>query len=323
MKKVSIVIPCYNEEEMLPLYFKAVDPVIKKIKDYSFDFVLVNDGSKDNTLQVMNNLYIKRDDIIVCSLSRNFGQNPAFSAGLKVCDGDYAIMMDSDLQDPVELITQICEKFSEGYEVVNPHRADRTTDSYIKRKTAGMFYRFINKLEGKEVAPENVNCFRGISRRVIDEINNLSEVDRQIRTEIPFVGYKTCTLDFKRSNRSAGESKYNMSKMFLLAFDNISATTAKPLYTPIKVGSVMTGVFGGLFLISLVLMILTWCDVGGLVSEYYIIFPLFLMTTIFFACSIIVFFIGIVSLYLHNILINTRNRPNHIIDIVKKPEDKK
>lgn len=323
MKKVSIILPCYNEEKALPYYFEAVDPIIKEIKDYEFDFVLVNDGSKDKTLEVMNDLYNKRNDIIVVSLSRNFGQNPAFSAGLKSCDGDYCIMMDSDLQDPVTLIKDICDKFSEGYEVVNPHRADRSTDGYVKRKTAGMFYRFINKLEGKEVAPENVNCFRGLSRRAIDEINKLSESDRQVRTEVPFVGFKTCNVDFTRAVRSAGESKYNMSKMFTLAFDNISSTTAKPLYFPIKCGVILSSIFGFLFLGLLTLMILAWCRVQAIGNIYHIIFPLFIVDSVFLACSIIIFFIGIIGIYLHNILINTRNRPNHIIDIIKTPSDKK
>ncbi len=323
-KKVSIILPCYNEEQALPYYFEAVDPVIKNITDYSFEFVLVNDGSKDNTLEVMNDLYNKRNDIVVVSLSRNFGQNPAFSAGLKVCSGDYAILMDSDLQDPVTLISDICNKFSEGYEVVNPHRADRKTDSLIKRKTAGMFYRFINKIEGKNVAPENVNCFRGLSRRVIDEINALEEKDRQIRTEVPYVGYKTCQLDFRREKRSAGDSKYNMSKMFNLAFDNISSTTAKPLYYPIKFGAIM----GGITLLSsigLTIWYIIYLFYNNFfeISVGYTLQIVSIISWILFGVNVIIFFIGIIGIYLHNILINTRNRPNHIIDIIKRPEDKK
>ncbi|MDY3890209.1 MAG: glycosyltransferase family 2 protein [Bacilli bacterium] len=322
MKKVSIILPCYNEEKALGLYFEAVDPFIKEIKDYKFDFVLVNDGSKDNTLNVMNDLYLSRNDITIVSLSRNFGQNPAFSAGLEVCEGDYAILMDADLQDPVELIAKICEKFSEGYEVVNPHRADRSTDSYFKRKTAEMFYKFTNKIEGKEVAPENVNCFRGISRRAIDMINSLDEKDRFIRSEVTFVGYKSCLIDFKREKRSAGESKYNVSKLFTHAFDNISTTTSNPLYFPIKFGAVSSFFCGFIDLTLLILLILSWCDVLSIGMGYTVIFTLFIAFTIFFGVSIIIFFIGIIGIYLHNILINTRNRPSYIIDIVKKPKEK-
>ena len=322
MKKVSIIIPCYNEEKALPLYFEAVDPIIKSIKDFSFNFVLVNDGSKDNTLEVMNKLHETRKDIVICSFSRNFGQNSAFSAGLKVCDGDFAILMDSDLQDPVELIAPICEKFSEGYEVVNPHRADRSSDSFFKRVTAGMFYKFINKIDPKNALPENVNCFRGLSRRAIDIINSLGESDRFLRTEIAFVGLKTAYIDFKREKRSAGDSKYNISKLFNHAFDNISTATSTPLYFPIKFGFVSTCLTGLAFLAMLIFMILCWCNVSPFTSVGNILMPIFIVCSVFLAMSVIIFFIGIVAIYMHNILINTRNRPNYVIEILKREGDK-
>ena len=173
MKSISIILPCYNEEEALPLYFQNVDPIIKEIKDYNFNFILVNDGSKDKTLEVMNELYQKRDDIEIVNLARNFGQNPAIYAGLSVCDSDFTIVMDADLQDPVELIKTITEKFSEGYDVVSPHRANRKSDTWFKRTTAGLFYKFVNAIEGKKVIPENVNAFRGVSRRVVKLFNEL------------------------------------------------------------------------------------------------------------------------------------------------------
>ena len=163
MKTVSIIVPCYNEEQSLPLYFEAVDNVLKDVKDYDVDFILVNDGSKDKTQEVIEDLYNKRDDINYVRLSRNFGQNPALTAGLDASTSDYVIMMDADLQDPVELITAILEAFSQGYEVVSPHRTSRETDGWFKRVTAGAFYKFVNRLEGKQIVPENVNCFRGLS----------------------------------------------------------------------------------------------------------------------------------------------------------------
>ena len=319
MPKISIIIPCYNEETSLPLYFECVNTVINNIKDYEFEFVLVNDGSNDNTLSVMNDLYNQRNDIMIVSLSRNFGQNAAFSAGLKVCNGDYAITMDSDLQDPVNLIQKIAEKFSEGYEVVNPHRVDRSTDSFFKRKSASFFYKFINKIEGKTIAPENVNCFRGLSRRVIDEINNLTEQDRYLRTEASFVGYKTCMIDFKREKRVAGESKYNASKLFIHAFDNISTMTQKPLYFPIQFGAISSVLTFINMIIFFILFIISCVNYYFYNVAYG---PLFIVSVILFVTSLIIFFIGIIGLYLHNVLINTRNRPNYIIDIIKKQEDK-
>lgn len=320
MKTISVVIPCYNEEESLPLYFKAVDPVIAKIENYKFDFVLVNDGSKDKTLDVMNELYMNRDDITIVNESRNMGQNAALHAGLITAKGDYVVMMDVDLQDPVEILVEIAKKFDEGYEVVNPHRASRKTDSWFKRTTAGIFYKFINALEGKKVIPENVNCFRGISRRAVEAINALPEKDRFYVSIIPLVGFKTCYIDFERQKRDAGKSKYSFSKLFTHAFNLISTTTSKPLYFPIKFGAISMALTG---LTSLVFLILMW--VFKISSEYpnQLYQFLFFLFFILFACSVVIFFIGIIALYLHNILINTRQRPTTFIDQVYRPEDKK
>lgn len=311
MKKISVIIPCYNEEKVLPAYFEAVDKIIPTLENYVLDFFLVNDGSSDDTLNVMKEISRKRKDVFIVNLSRNFGQNPAFAAGLKSCDGDYAIMMDSDLQDPVELICEISKKFDEGYEVVNPHRVNRMKDSAFKRTSAGLFYMIINALEGKKVIPENVNCFRGISRRVIDEINSLSEKDRYILSEVPLVGFKTCYIDFARNERSAGASKYNLNKMVRYAFDNMSTATSSPLYWPMKCGLFASIILFVLMILFLVLM---------LVNQNIAIFStLFIAFVIFFSASVLLCFIGILGIYLHNVLINTRNRPTYVIDEVIAP----
>ena len=149
MEKISIVIPCYNEEEAIEIYFSKIDEYINKIEDFKFEFVLVNDGSKDKTLDILKRIHSKRDDVTIVNLSRNFGQMPAISAGLYTCKGDFAIIMDADLQDPLYMIEKIAAKFKEGYDVVNPHRIDRKKDSSLKRNTAGFFYKFVNKIEGK------------------------------------------------------------------------------------------------------------------------------------------------------------------------------
>jgi len=318
MKTVSIILPCYNEEESLPIYFKAVDPVINNISNYQFEFILVNDGSKDNTLQVMEQLYAQRNDVTIVNETRNFGQNAAFTAGLLVCNSDYAIMMDADLQDPVSLLKDICEKFDEGYEVVNPHRASRKTDSWFKRTTAGMFYKFINKLEGKKIVPENVNCFRGLSKRAYQIINNLPEKDRYYVCLVPLVGFKSINVDFKRDKREAGESKYNVKKLFTHAFNIISCSTSSPLYLPIKFGTISSCLFGLLFLIFFIMEICQCCNC----FYYPWLFITFITSLVLFAASVIIFFIGILSLYMHNVVINTRNRPATIIDYVKRFDQK-
>lgn len=314
MKTVQIVIPCYNEESVLPLYFEAIDPVLKEIPDYEVGFVLVNDGSKDGTWNVMDEIRRKRTDVTIVNLSRNYGQNPALTAGLSVTTADYVIMMDADLQDPVVLVKEICQKFSEGYDVVSPHRASRETDTKFKRDTAALFYHFTNRIEGKQVLPPNVNCFRGLSRRAVDAILALPEKDRLLVNEIPLVGFRGCQIDFRREQRAAGKSKYNVNKMINYAFDIISSGTAKPLYLPIKAGAVLTAFFA---FTSLVLLVFYFLGVYGVLSFFVSPLTIFLILSfVFLGFSLLLFVIGILALYLHNVLINTRNRPTFVIDEV-------
>ena len=320
MKKTTIVVPCYNEEEALPLYFKAVDPVLKKIEDYEFDFILIDDGSKDHTWDVMNRLYNERNDITILKESRNYGQQNALFTALYYAKGDYVITMDVDLQDPVELIREICEKFTEGYDMVNPKRACRKEDSFLKRTTAGMFYHLVNSLEGKEIIPENVNNFRGMSRRVIDTINEMSEKDKNVITMASFVGFKTCEVDFSRAKRDAGKTKYSFKRLFQVAFDIISSCTSRPLYFPVMFGGFFSIFFS---LSSLVLFLLYIVEQAGAIRSYGQISLWMLISFVFLGFSILSLFVGIIGVYLRSVLINTRNRPMAIIDTIKTKEEKK
>lgn len=320
MKTVSIILPCYNEETVLPYYFEAVDKVLPTIEGFSFDFILVNDGSKDKTLETMEKLYQERNDINIVNLSRNFGQNPALTAGLASSKSDYVIMMDADLQDPITMISKICDKFAQGYDVVNPHRASRKTDTRFKRNSAAFFYRFTNSLEGKEVLPSNVNCFRGLSRRAVDRIMALPEKDRLLVNEIPLVGFKTCQTDFEREKRRAGKSKYNVKKMVNYAFDIISSGTTKPLYLPIKAGAILTAFFSFAFVMLLLFYFLGHFQVLTFDIQPLVLF--LILAGIFLGVSILLFFIGILALYLHNVVINTRDRPTYCIDYIFRKEDK-
>lgn len=317
MNTISIILPCYNEEESLDLYFKEVDNYLKSIEDFSFNFILVNDGSTDKTLDVIKRLYDNRDDISYISLSRNFGQVPALLAGLDYSKSDYVIMMDVDLQDPLSLIGEIVSKFKEGYEVVNPHRTNRLKDGFIKRKTASFFYKFINKLEGKTVVENNVNCFRGLSKRVVDEIKNSPEKDKYLLGIIKYVGFKTCTIDFKREERQTGQSKYNLKKMTKYALDNISSTTSNPLYYAIKFTAFILPLSICFFISMLVLFILSYPSID-IITNYSLYSILFIISCCLLFSSVILLFISIISIYLHNILINTRNRKTYIIEEEKR-----
>ena len=318
MKTVTIITPCYNEEATIEIFLKTLDLIVHDIEGYQFEYLFVNDGSKDKTLSVLEEQYRKRNDITIVNEARNFGQEPALYAGLKSAKGDYVICRDCDLQDNPSILPQICAKFSQGYDIVNPHRADRKKDSFFKRTTAAMFYNFINKVEGREAFPRNVNLFRGLSRRAVDTILALPESDRHFRVEYAYVGLKTATVEFVRGKRSAGESKYNLKALFNHAFNQLSSGTSRPLFLPILFGAGLT-FFNGLgFFVFLILFILANCSVlyGGWIT------PLFIVFSIFLSRSILRIVRGVSMLYQHNILLNTRNRPTSVIEFVKRPEDK-
>jgi len=323
MKTVSIILPCYQEQDSLPLYFKAADEALKGLRDkYDFNFILINDGSKDKTLEVMEKLYEERDDITVLSLSRNFGQNPALTAGLEEADSDFVITMDVDLQDPVNLIPDILHALDEeGYDVVNPHRASRKKDTFIKRTTAKMFYSFLNKIEGRKVIPENVNLYRGFSRRAYKEVLALPEKDRYLINEVPFVGYKIKQIDYARGERSADETKYSLKKLFDVAFSVLSTGTSRPLFLPMVFSVFLFGFFFLAFLTFLVFFLLGNLGIGPFLLSW--VTPCFILTGVLSGLSLFSFFFGIYGLYLHNILLNTRERPTYILDFKKEKGKKK
>jgi dolichol-phosphate mannosyltransferase len=309
MKKISIVVPMYNEEKVIPLFFAEINRVLSTLPQYQFELVVVNDGSKDQTLSLLKAQQAKQSNLIIVNLSRNFGHEPAVAAGIKTATGDAIIPMDADLQDPPILIAELLKKFEEGFEVVNAKRKGRHEDSFFKRFSAIKFYQFIAKLSGKIKIPQNVGHFRLISRRVADEVNRLSERNRVFRIEVPFVGFKTTEVLFDRPKRAAGETHYNLQSMMKLAVDAIASTTSVPLIWPVQV---WIGV-SVIFLFSVIAQI-----VAGI---FFLLEPnihlLWLVTNIIILMFVLLFFVlSILSLYLSRVFIETQNRPFYLIDQV-------
>ncbi len=309
MKLISIVVPMYNEEKVVPLFFAEINKVLQNIKNYQFEIVVVNDGSKDQTLALLKAQQTFQKNLIIVNLSRNFGHEPAVAAGIKTAKGDAIIPMDSDLQDPPTLIQSLLSKFEEGFEVVNAKRKARHEDTFFKRFSAIKFYQFVAKLSGKVKIPQNVGHFRLISRRVADEVNRLSERNRVFRIEVPFVGFKTTEVLFDRPKRVAGETHYNLKSMLKLAVDAIASTTSAPLVWPVQIFIFVAFTFGLSLLLQLILfftlslseiLMVVWL-LGNII--------LFLFTLLFFVLSIL-------SLYLSRVFTETQNRPFYIIDEV-------
>ncbi len=309
MKLISIVVPMYNEEKVVPLFFAEMNKVLQNIKNYQFEIVVVNDGSKDQTLALLKAQQTFQKNLIIVNLSRNFGHEPAVAAGIKTAKGDAIIPMDSDLQDPPTLIQSLLSKFEEGFEVVNAKRKGRHEDTFFKRFSAIKFYQFVAKLSGKVKIPQNVGHFRLISRRVADEVNRLSERNRVFRIEVPFVGFKTTEVLFDRPKRVAGETHYNLKSMLKLAVDAIASTTSVPLVWPVQIFMFVAFTFGLSLLLQLILfftlslseiLMVVWL-LGNII--------LFLFTLLFFVLSIL-------SLYVSRVFTETQNRPFYIIDEV-------
>lgn len=299
----------YNEEKVVPLFFAEINKVLQNIKNYQFEIVVVNDGSKDQTLALLKAQQVLQKNLVIVNLSRNFGHEPAVAAGIKTAKGDAIIPMDADLQDPPSLIQSLLSKFEEGFEVVNAKRKGRHEDTFFKRFSAIKFYQFVAKLSGKIKIPQNVGHFRLISRRVADEVNRLSERNRVFRIEVPFVGFKTTEVLFDRPKRVAGETHYNLKSMLKLAVDAIASTTSVPLVWPVQIFMFIAFMFA----FSLLLQIILFFTIG-LSETIFLVWVLgniilFLFTLLFFVLSIL-------SLYLSRVFIETQNRPFYIIDEV-------
>ncbi|MFA6811765.1 MAG: glycosyltransferase family 2 protein [Bacteroidaceae bacterium] len=315
MTKVTLVVPVYNEEEMLPIYLKKADELFVDTDKYSFDILFINDGSKDNTLKILQKEAVKRDNISFISFSRNFGQDPALEAGLKNATGDVVITMDCDLQDPPELISQMLEKYEEGYQIVHPQRTKRKGDSFLKKRTSGAFYHFINHIAHREVMPANVSQFKLLTRKVVDTINAMPENIRLLRSEVPYVGFKTCFIPFERMPRAAGKTKYNYPKMFNLAYHTISTSTLAPLTWPLNIGIGLGGLSGLGFIACLVMYIIAIFNPGTTLALNMTHVELWLIiSAVFLAASLISVVVFIPSMYLRDIHANTQRRPTYIIE---------
>jgi glycosyltransferase involved in cell wall biosynthesis len=232
---ISILCPCYNEEEALPIFFREIIPVMESLGE-PFEFVCVNDGSRDSTLDVLLSFAKKDSRVKVVDLSRNFGKEAALTAAIDYASGDAVIPIDVDLQDPPELIFEMVGKWHKGYEMVLAKRTDRSSDSFMKRFTAQFFYRLHNKISNSPI-PENVGDFRLMDRRVVEALSKLHERHRFMKGLFAWVGFNTCTIEYTRNLRAAGKSKFNGWRLWKFALEGITSFSTFPLTVWLYFGS--------------------------------------------------------------------------------------
>ena len=306
MKKISVVIPMYCEEEVVDICYKRVVNNFKKLSDKcSYEIIFINDGSKDSTLEILKKIASNDDNVKIISFSRNFGHQAAVTAGIRNVTGDAIIIMDADLQDPPELFEGMIEKWEKGYEVVYGKRKTREGESIFKLLTARMFYNTLNKLSEIEI-PKDTGDFRLVDRKVIDVIATLPEHNKFLRGLFSWVGFNQYAYEYNRVNRVAGKTKYPFKKMFKLATDGILSFSAKPLKI---VGAI------GFFSVIVSIIILIY----SIVSYMFKLNSLTpgwtsIMCTMTFIGGIILISLWMIGEYIARIYEESLGRPEYIID---------
>lgn len=315
MKLISIVVPFYNEEEGTDLFFEKLYSTLNNIEDYKFEIVCINDGSKDHTLDMLKSHQMQNPEIRIVNLTRNFGHESAVAAGLSVAKGDAIIPMDADLQDPPAVIPELIKKWNDGYDVVNAKRSDRHKDSYLKRKTASMFYNLISKWSGKTRVPQNVGHFRLISKRVLEKVIELGDVTRVFRVEVPYIGYRTTTVEYARPERQKGHTHYNYKSMIDLASDSIVITSGAPLRLIFKTTLFLGAVTSLSVLAQIIFFVLYLCNIKLGFTDNIMLTWLVLNV----ACLLAIIILGSLSIigeYVGKTFKETQGRPFFLIDEV-------
>lgn len=305
MEKISIIVPCYNEEQTVSLFYNEIVKIAKTIKK-DFEFIFVNDGSIDKTIDLVKKLSKKDKRVKYISFSRNFGKEAAMYAGLELSSGDYVAIMDADLQDPPSLLPEmikILEDKNCDYDTVATRRVNRKGEPPIRSFFARKFYKIINKMSKIEMV-DGARDFRLMKRQVVNSILELKEYNRYSKGLFAFVGYKTKWLEFENIERIAGETKWSFWKLFLYAIEGIVAFSTAPL----GVASIAGFLFCLISFIMIIVIIIKTLVFGDPTSGW----PS-LVCIIFFVSGIQLFCLGIIGQYLSKTYLETKKRPIYII----------
>lgn len=310
MKTISIVVPCYNEEESVPIFYKEVNKVTEKMADKAkFEFIFINDGSKDKTLEEFRKLAAEDKRVRYISFSRNFGKEAGIYAGLEASTGDYITTMDVDLQDPPELLEEMFNTLEEGkYDCCATKSTNRKGYGFFRKLFTKWFYSIIGKISKTEMVP-GARDFRLMTRQMVDAIISMKEYNRYSKGLFSFVGFETKWIEFNITDRVKGKSKFSFWKLFSYAIEGIVAFSTAPLAFAALVGVLFTFVA---FIMILVIIIktLAWGDpVGGWPS---------MVCIMFFVGGVQLFCTGIIGEYLAKTYLETKKRPIYIIKETEK-----
>lgn len=302
MKKISIVIPAYNEEGNLSEIRKAIYHVFQNLPNYKYEIIFVNDGSRDKTQDFLEDMSLSFPEVRYIEFSRNFGHQYAVKAGLDLADGNAVISMDADLQHPPALIPEMIRKWEEGYDIVYTIRKYPKSISRFKRSTSDFFYRILSKLSDVELE-KGSSDFRLLDASVIDVIRDGTESDVFLRGLVKWVGFRQYAIPFVAGERFAGESKYSLGKMFRFAFTGITAFSVKPLYLAAYLGFFFSLV-SLLYIPYVIYSFMNHSEISGWAS--------LIMTVVFFG-GVQLIILGILGIYMGKIFKQIKGRPNYII----------
>ncbi|RKV96725.1 MAG: glycosyltransferase [Campylobacter sp.] len=300
---ISIIAPCYNEEETIEPFLRRIEEILTQINE-PYEIVFINDGSRDNTLNVLLNAKQNFKNIRIINFSRNFGKEAALTAGLDKARGEAAIPIDVDLQDPPELIKELVARWREGYDVVLAKRADRTSDSFAKRVSADLFYKLNGKISNVDI-PNNVGDFRLMSKRVVEALKQLPENQRFMKGLFAWVGFKTVVIEYVREKREAGQSSFNGWKLWNFALDGITSFSTLPLRIWLYIGalvSFLSFLYGSFIILKTLIF---GVDLPGYAS---------LAVIMLFLGGIQLIGIGILGEYIGRIYSESKRRPSYIIE---------
>ena len=307
MPKISIIVPCFNEAEAVPYFYGAItkqSDIMREKYGVDFEYIFVDDGSKDNTLSVVREYAAKDGRVRYVSFSRNFGKEAAMLAGLEAARGDYVSVMDADLQDPPELLCEMYEAIvNEGYDCAAARRVTRKGEPKLRSFLSRLFYSLIGKIANADIA-DGARDYRLMTRQVVDAIISMKEYNRFSKGIFGWVGFKTKWIEFENAERVAGETKWSMWKLFLYSVDGITSFSTMPLAVASVIGMLMC-IIAFVMILVIIAKTVIWGDpVAGYPS---------LVCIIFFVAGVQTFCVGIVGQYLAKTYMEVKKRPAYII----------
>ena len=304
MKKITIIIPAYNEEESLPHLYERLEKLMSSMEHYEFEILFVNDGSKDNTINLIKEYREKDNRISYVDFSRNFGKEIAMIAGLDYATGDCVIFMDADLQDPPELIPELVKYWEEGYDDVYAKRNSRKGETWLKKFTSKMYYRVLQHLTNVPIQ-QDTGDFRLLDRRCVNALRKMRESQRNSKSMFSWIGYKKKEVLYDRDPRIAGKTKWNYKKLVDLAIDGITSFTTSPL-------RISTYISIPTFIVLFVyfVYVIAKCIVTSTMIQAY---QAIILLILFFSGVQILLF-GIIGEYLGRIFNESKNRPLYLVN---------